>query len=233
MMPQSFLLQADAMPKVMRGVSRAFLIAGVLVGLGGGLAAATLVNWVEHPRLRAHVTVQTNGGAQESFLIRLPRDRILDSGTLDGLPARFPLDLQLPEGALVRDHVEQFKLRDREGEVIGVASRHTQALAGTTSAAWVLYLPGRGSLLLQHGESRGLTEQLRARGLRPGAPWNGEITLRRTGAGAGATGTVRGGSGAFSRHVGTYTETWLVTGVDGEGHLRGTLQLDTLTVRDE
>ncbi|MCC5868898.1 MAG: hypothetical protein JJU27_10320 [Gammaproteobacteria bacterium] len=208
------------------------LLSGLLVGLLGGLAAATLVEWVDHPRMRAHVSVQPNGGALEQFVIRLPRDRIFDSGAADGLPARFPADVELSAGLTGGAHIEQFKLRDREGEVIGVAARHSQTLGATTSAAWILYLPGRGSLLLHHVEPPGgLADELSRRGLRAGTAWNGEVTLRRTVGPAGqGRGQVAGGSFEFARHTGSYGETWRLTGVDVEGRLRGTIELDTLTV---
>lgn len=216
-------------------MSRFVLILGLLVGLLGGLAAATLVEWVDHPRLRAHVSVQPNGGALEQFVIRLPRDRIFDSGDLDGLPARFPADVELPTNLPAGVHIEQFKLRDREGEVVGVAARHSQTLEATTTAAWVLYLPGRGSLMLHHVESSsGLVDELTRRGLRAGTAWNGELTLRRTSGPAGdGRGQVSGGSFEFARHTGSYGETWRLTGVDVEGQLRGTIELDTVTVLAE
>ncbi len=219
----------------MSKTSRFVLILGLLIGLFGGLAAAALVDWVDHPRLRAHVAVQPNGGALEQFVIRLPSDRVFDSGAPDGLPGRFPADVEMPVEALANGQVEQFKLRDREGEVVGVAARHSQTLEGETSAAWVLYLPGRGSLLLHHVEpSGGLTAELGRRGLVAGAPWTGEVTLRRTDTSAGeGRGEVSGGSFEFARHAGTYTETWRLNGLDEEGRLRGTIELDTLTVLAE
>lgn len=220
------------MPADMRGFTRLLFILGLLCGCLGLLALVTLVDWVDHPRPRAHVSVLPNEGALEQFVIRLPRDRILDSGHASGLPSRYPADLVLPAGALPDLHVEHFKFRDREGEVIGVAARHSQRLDASTHAAWVLYLPGRGSLLLQHSEAGGgLNAELVRRNLRAGTPWDGEFTLQRT---AGATpagrGQVRGGSQEFARHGGSYTETWRLTGVDAEGRPRGTIEIDTLTV---
>ncbi len=216
-------------------MSRFVLILGLLFGLLGGLAAATMVEWVDHPRLRAHVSVQPNGGALEQFVIRLPRDRIFDSGAPGGLPARFPADVELPSNLPAGVHIEQFKLRDREGEVIGVAARHTQTLAATTTAAWVLYLPGRGSLMLHHVEpSSGIADELNRRGLSAGTAWNGEVRLQRTaGPAVEGRGQVSGGSFEFARHTGSYAETWRLTGIDTEGQLRGTIELDTLTVLDE
>jgi hypothetical protein len=223
---------ANERASVLRGFGRFLLITGLLTGFFGGLALATLVDWVDHPRLRAHVTVQPNGGAQERFVIRLPRDRILDSGSPGGLPAVFPETLKLPDGLLPGGHAEQFKLRDREGEVIGVAARHTELLGGRATAAWVLYLPGRGSVLLEHQESaEGLTGELARRNLVAGRAWEGELTVRRTaGPLADGLGRVVGGSREFSRLGGSYTETWRLTGVDADGGLRGTIEIDTVTV---
>ena len=222
-------------PEAMSGISRFVFVVGVLLGLFGGLAAASMVGWVDHPRLRAHVSVQPNGGAMEQFVIWLPRDRIFDSGALDGLPSRFPADVELPVDTLADGQIEQFKLRDREGEVIGVAARHSQTLGNTTTAAWMLYLPGRGSLLMHHVEdSGGLAQQLSRRGLQAGTSWDGELTLQRTaGASGDERGQVSGGSFEFARHAGSYAETWRLTGVDSQGQLRGTIELETLTVLAE
>lgn len=223
------------MASVLRGFARFLLITGLLAGFFGGLALATLVDWVDHPRLRAHVSVQPNGGAQERFIVRLPRDRILDTGAEGGLPGRYPEALDLPEGFPRGVHIEQFKLRDREGEVIGVAARHTQVNGTRADAAWVLYLPGRGSLLLEHREAAdGLSRELARRNLRAGTAWEGELTLRRTaGPLAEGLGRVIGGSREFARLTGSYSETWRLTGVDAEGRPRGTIEIDTLTVLAE
>lgn len=221
-----------SMPAVARGFTRLLFVLGLLCGGIGVLAVAALVNWGDHERPRAHISVQPNGGAVERFVIRLPRDRILDSGHVSGLPSRYPADLVLSGQGLPGLHVEHFKLRDREGEVIGVAARHSQRVDEGTYGAWLLYLPGRGSLLLDHVESAGgLNAELIRRNLRPGAAWEGELALQRTaGPASDGRGVVRGGSREFTRHAGSYTETWRLTGVDTEGRPRGTIEIDTLTM---
>ena len=46
-------------------------------------------------------------------------------------------------------------------------------------------------------------------------------------------GRVVGGGGEFQGLAGTYTETWLITGLGEDGELRGTIELATVTHRDQ
>lgn len=206
------------------------------VGLLGGAAAAlwlaTNWSWVEHPRVRAHIDVRQNGGAEEHFVIRLPRDRIVDGGREGGLPAAYPAGVSLPAAVQDAGHVEQFKLRDREGEVVGVAVRHALRDGDAEDAGWILFLPARGALLLQHAEGGGgLAGALSRAGLRPGNAWTGNLDIQRTaGPVDGGRGRVVGGTREFSRHGGSYAERWRLTGMDEQGVLRGTIELETLTV---
>lgn len=218
------------MAKRKRSWYRFLFVSGVCAGLAGTLYVATAWSWVDQPRVRAHITVLPNGGAQETFIVRLPRDRIVDSGAPTGLPAPWPASAEALSALPAGGQVEQFKLRDVEGEVIGIAARHVYRLDGQAESAWVLHIPARGALFLRHDERTGaLDATLQQAGLAAGRAWNGTMTLPRT-AGEDA-GEVLGGTGEFARQQGSYTETWQLNGADAEGVLRGTVELTTRTVR--
>lgn len=213
-------------------VYRWLFTVGVLGGLALTLWLAASWSWVEHPRVRAHIDVRQNGGAEEHFVIRLPRDRIVDGGREGGLPGSHPQEVSWPDALREGGHVEQYKLRDREGEVIGVAARHTVRDGDTEDAGWVLFIPARGTLMLHHVEAGGgLAGALSRAGLRAGNAWTGSLDLERTaGPVDGGRGRVVGGTREFARHTGSYAERWRLTGLDEQGVLRGTIELETLTV---
>ena len=122
------------------------LILGVILGILGAGALAWYVPAVDLHRERSHISVLPNGGNEEIFHIKLPRDRILV-----GLPddaATLPADLDWPgEKYFPGLQAEVFKVRDRNNTVIGVASRLASATEPTGQfIEWVLHLPARGSL---------------------------------------------------------------------------------------
>lgn len=208
---------------------RTAFIVGLLLGLAGTLAAARYVPWVDPPRVPSQTSVVANGGRAEAFVIRLPADRIsAHGGDAAGLRGgAFPDEAVLPE-ALTRAPllVEQFKVRDRDGNVIGVAARHWSVQDGEASAAWLIVVPSRGALLLQAGgePSRALDSALAAAGHQAGRTWSGETSFEPAG-----EGRIVGGSGEFEALEGRYTETWTVTGVGESGELKGTVELSTVT----
>ncbi|HEX6994818.1 MAG TPA: hypothetical protein VF339_11805 [Gammaproteobacteria bacterium] len=210
---------------------RTAFIVGVLLGLAGVLAAAKYVPWVNPPRLPSHTSVVANGGRAEAFVIRLPADRISAHGgeAVGVRGGAFPAGATLPDA--LGDApllVEQFKVRDRDGNVIGVAARHWSQPGGQSSSAWLLVIPSRGALLLEaDGEPAGAIDAaLAAAGRRPGGTWSGSATVDVVEDGGGR---VVGGSGEFDGLEGRYGETWTVTGVGDSGELKGTIELNTVT----
>ena len=204
----------------------------VLLGFAATAAGARYYPWVKLERLPSHTAVVANGGRSERFLVRLPADRISGHGTGDSglrgavFPDASPLPEALSEAPLL---VEQFKLRDDSGNVVGVAARHWTEVDGAASTAWLLVLPGRGALLLTAaGEApRALDSALTSAGWRRGEAWSGQLDVVATG--GGDAGRIVGGRDEFEGLDGRYTETWRLAGIDASGEVRGTLQLDTIT----
>jgi hypothetical protein len=207
----------------------------VLVGFGGTLAAAQFVPWLAHTRLPSQTTVVANGGRAEQFVIRLPADRIAATDAAAGglramsgsgamvLPAKFVAEQLL---------VEHFKVRDAEGNVVGVAARHWSASAAGATTTWSLLIPSRGAMILSApGEQRGALESaLQSAARTPNRVSSGGATVAMAPADAG---TVTAGTGEFAGLSGTYVENWTVAGVDDEGQLNATVELSTITRRPE
>lgn len=210
---------------------RTAFFAGVLLGFAALLAAAGYLPWLHPERLPSHTTIVANGGRAETFVIRLPADRIVSAGGVDtGLRgAPFPSAAALPEALRsVPLLVEHFKVRDRDDQVIGVAARHSTSTDDTTSTAWLVVIPGRGTMLLTgEGEAlRGIDNALAAAGRRPGETWSGEVTVGFPR--PSAPGRLVSGTREFDRFEGTYSETWTITGVGEAGELKGTVELETV-----
>lgn len=203
---------------------------GLIVGLGGVLAASHFYPWVAHARLPSQTTVVANGGRAERFLIRLPVDRIGAAGGADpgirGAPelASMRLPEPLAAAALL---IEHFKLRDSAGNVIGLAARHWSAVPGGHAAAWSLLIPSRGALLLTAAGEPGsaIDAALQRSGWRAGTAWEGDIRVALADDGA----RIAAASQEFEGLQGRYSETWNVTGVGIDGELRGTVELETVT----
>jgi hypothetical protein len=213
---------------------KVLFILGILAGFAGVLAGAHAVPWVRAPRVPAATSVVANGGRAERFVIRLPADRLVADGSEDlGLrAAAFPSGVELPAPADPAEPVllEQFKVRDSSGAVIGIAARHWTQTPSGPAAAWLLLLPGRGALMLTApGEAAGAVDSaLAAAGRRQGRPWTGGIEVV---AARGEAARVLAGSEEFEGLTGQYTETWAITGVGPDDELQGTVTLDTVTYR--
>jgi hypothetical protein len=210
---------------------KTLLLLTVLLGFGATLAGAHFAPGLEHARLPSHTTVVANGGRSESFLIRLPADRIAATdGAAGGMRALHAAGaMQLP--AQLMDQpvlIEHFKVRDAEGSVVGVAARHWSTDVGGPTTVWSVLIPSRGAVVLRaRGEQRGAVDAaLRAKGYAAGKAWDGEIRVAMTGDEPGA---VAVGSGEFANLSGSYTESWTLAGVDEAGELRGTIELATIT----
>lgn len=193
---------------------------GLVLGLAGGIGAGGWYPWVHHDRPPSRTEVVPNGGRAERFLIHLPADRIAPARELGAEPE--------PGTALVL--VEQFKLRDAEGEIVGLAARHLSPLdAGGAGVAWLVTIPGRGTLMLADsaGSPARVDAALAAQGHTRGAAWEGNATVEVLGRGAG-NGQFSAGTDEFAGLGVSFTEIWSLTGADADGRLRGTIELATV-----
>jgi hypothetical protein len=207
---------------------RRLFIFGLLVGFAGVLAGAHFFPWVSHTRLSSQTSVVANGGRSEQFVIRLPADRI-ETVALDGpsSPAAAfagALDSQAPA-------LEHFKIRDRTGNVVGIAARHWALTEDGSTTMWALVFPARGAVVLAHaGEARdAIDAALRDRGYIAGSNWDGELNVALVDDSATTRSVV--GLDEFEGLDVRYTEAWNLTGVDEHGAVRGTIELDTVSRR--
>ncbi len=215
---------------------KSLFLAGILLGLTAALGAARFYPWVDHPRAVSRTVVLHNGGRGEDFLIRYPADRIASTGTVEmGLRAKsYPAGVTLPvEMANERVLVEHFKLRDDQGDVIGVVARHTSVTEDEATTVWALTIPSRGTMhLLGVAEAGEMERELAAAGWIDGRAWSGGLELT-IGSGEAVSGRVIGGSHEFADLIGTYAENWSISGVSQAGDLRGTIQLHTIAQNGE
>jgi hypothetical protein len=120
-------------------------IFGLVLGLAGMGAYLHFVPIVDQYRVPSHVTVQTNGGNQETFSIRLPGDRIMAG--LPGAASPVPAGLAWPDAvAFAGFEAELFKIRDQDDTVIGVASRMKRTAGSDNFVQWTVHLPARGTM---------------------------------------------------------------------------------------
>jgi hypothetical protein len=212
-------------------VIRVFFL-GLLLGFGGVLAGAYLYPWVEHERVPSQTSVVANGGRLERFVIRLPADRISSTGASQmGLRAvAYPKDAVLPAEFVGRDIlIEQYKLRDADGTVIGIASRHATSTEAGPQVAWALVIPARGALVVAaNGRDAGSVDAaLESSGFELGSAWTGEVSVPMIGAGDASRAVF--GSSEFAGLDVQLAETWTITAVDDAGALQGTIELSTVS----
>ena len=185
------------------------LLLGFVLGLAGTLATAYFAPWVEYQRYRSAAEVVPNVGRVEQFLVHLPADRI--GGSIEELA-----DTRL-------DH---YKLRDADGNVVGVAARHQTRLASGDETAWLLAIPSRGTVTLAAsspaGSGESIESRVSARGLTAGEAAEPALSIDLGTAGRSVSAT-----GEFAGIELEVVETWVVTGVEDDGQIRGTLHLNT------
>lgn len=209
-------------------MGRLFVV-GLVMGLAAVLGAAHLYPWVQYQRVPSEASVVANGGRAETFVVRLPIDRIATvaggGAAAKSYPALAELPPELARAAVVLEH---FKLRNTQGDVIGIASRHQTETQDGPALAWTLAIPGRGAVMLVAPSSEGdvMSAALAQTGTEPGASWSGNLDIAAVGDRA-LTRTVAS-SQEFRDLDMRFTETWSVTGISEEGQLRGTIQLDTV-----
>lgn len=184
---------------------------GLLLGFGGVLAAAWFAPWFEYPRYRSTATVVPNGGRLEQFVVRLPADRI--GGSLQGAA-------EPGSGRL-----EHFKLRDADGNVIGIAARHSIPIADGIATSWLLTIPSRGSIALASAvpAAESVEARLAASGLVAGRSSEPELSID-----LGVAAKSVAATGEFFGIAFELVETWLVAGLETDGGIRGTLRLSTI-----
>jgi len=184
---------------------------GFVLGLAGTLAAAYFTPWFEYERYRSAASVVANGGRVEQFMVRLPADRIGAPLTVATESAAGPIRL------------EHYKLRDAEGNIIGLVARHEVERANGIETSWLLTIPSRGSIALAaRSQSGSIASLLAARGLTAGRTLQTELSIDNS-ASASSVAT----TGEFTGIDFELIETWVVTGIDEDGQLRGTLHLNT------
>jgi hypothetical protein len=188
---------------------------GFVLGLFGTLAAAYFAPWFEFPRFRSAATVVPNGGRLEQFEVRLPADRV-------GAGLSVPY---APEAGTF----EHFKLRDTEGNVIGLAARHSLPLADGVSTSWLLTIPSRGTIAFAASSPAGesLEARVAARGLVAGASSEPELSIDLAMPARSVATT-----GEFAKIDFDLVETWIVSGLETDGAIRGTLRLSTVGKSD-
>jgi hypothetical protein len=210
------------------------VILGFLIGFGGVLTAAGFVPLASQERVVSQTSVANNGGRLENFIIRLPADRITTTGdqarprlVLDPVTAvAAPADL-----ATAGFMLEQFKLRNVDGDVIGTAMRHWTEADDASASTWSVSLPSRGTLVwVSEGNAPGrLSAALAAAGAVPGVAWEGELRVPL--ADDDNIGRVVTGTEEFAGSAGVVAEVWDVSGVGSNGELRGTISIETRVSR--
>ncbi len=179
-------------------------IFGLLLGLFGAGAYLHFVPVVDQHRVPSHVTVQTNGGIQEIFSIRLPGDRIMAGPP--GAVTPIPAGLTWPDAPTIAGlEAELFKIRDRDDTVIGVASRMKQATgSGDGFVHWVIHLPARGTMFAA---------------LEP-----------NPGAGQARSGTLSVGTGDFEFRRGSVREVFVRDAADNDPDSEGRIDLQVALI---
>lgn len=209
---------------------------GFLLGFAGLLVGAYFYPLVNHARIDSLTAVALNGGRTETLLIRLPVDRISSMGDQSAgmRAASHPAGIELPPA--LAGHgllVEHFKLRDADGNVIGLAAHHSTDGDARTLSVWAFQIPGRGTIVFS-GPARppsAVDDALRAAGRVPGQRWNGEASIDSLMA-RDQTRVVEG-TEEFRNVVGRLEQVWEITGVSATGELRGTIEFRTIVNRKQ
>jgi hypothetical protein len=197
------------------------LLATFAAGFVLALLAAYFYPFSGEPRLRSLSVTLPNGGREEVFLMHLPEDRL-------GIPRAAPV-ASFPRESFDNDGkqslvAELFRLRNVDGDVVGVASRVSGAVPDlrnrrSQTVDWVLVLPGRGSLSMSWGgqpAGNPRSQQREQMGLNP----------RRAG-------IVYSGTQDFSGLEGAFIEETRAADLSDPGQRDGVLSLTTRLRRDD
>lgn len=207
---------------------RSTFVMSFVIGFALVLAGGYLLPWGEHQRVASKTSVAMNGGRQETFLIYLPADRIVEVAETVSLPLVSQTAVRAPAELAVQPLLaEHFKLRDADGTVVGVGTRHWSVTPAGAASVWALSIPSRGTLVLAADGDvpERLRQALAGVALEPGSIWASEIEIGVATERLGAH--VVTGTEEFGNVAGRYTETWRLTGVNERGELQGTVVLDT------
>jgi hypothetical protein len=179
------------------------------------LIAANFYPFKGAPRLPSGATVVANGGRAEVFFVRLPEDRL--GSPRSAATAEFPRAAFAAVGER-KIVAELFRLRDVDGQVIGLATRLDGTVAGSEGAAsrtvdWMLVIRSRGALLMSRGS----------------IPADNSLAISSDWMGLDAEtgGIVVKGTDEFTGLVGVYVEHTEVEEIDDAGVIHGVLTLDT------
>lgn len=188
---------------------------GFILGLGGTIALAYFAPFFEFTRYRSLTSVVNNGGRVEQFVVRLPADRIDSTRGTD--PAESSTGSETA--------IEHFKLRDSEGNVIGLAAKHELTVGGARETAWLLTIPSRGTIALASTSpvAGSVDSSVAALGIAKG---QNIATAHSIDIGVPAKSIAA--TGEFDGISFELLETWVVTGIDADGAIRGTLHLNTV-----
>jgi hypothetical protein len=193
-------------------LTRLFL-ASLAFGLLLTFLAATFFPLPEPAKIYSQATVLANGGREEVYFIRLPDDRL--GSPRAAATASFPQQAFSTTGQ-ERVLAELFRVRNAEGEIVGLATRmngNVASLANTPEAItdWMLLLPGRGALLMTQGKATVRSET--------------DFPVDRMGFSPANSGVVVSGTGDFADLVGFYQEKTAIERVDADGQAYGLVTL--------
>ncbi len=222
-------------------MARLFL-ASFLAGAAVVLVAVGLYPLPDPVRYASIISVVPNGGRQEDFVIHWPRDRIELPAQLHSAAGSMTSGAAiLADPGAAPASGELFKLRDVEGNVIGVAGKTTTLVSDNDGAAesvsnWMLMIPSRGTLSLSQINRADLSPRLvpesGGRYIIPaefGRFWAGSTRYRATaGPAADERGRVMQGTREFAPLSGSYAETWELDGVRPDGTTEGKIVLSTV-----
>ncbi len=210
---------------------------GFLLGFGLTAAAAWLLPGLGYDRQPSLTTMVANGGRTEEFLIHLPHDRLQPPNVAAGGNAAGAVsfteagnDAGDDETTDAATSIEHFKLRDGNGNVIGVAARHATSVTGREAVAWLLSVPSRGSIAFGGYAAPGPGPEAIAAGAGGAslpAPGNEAVSRRAEGLASVHS------TGEFERVDINLDETWVLAGLDEDGAVQGTIMLDTVSRRSQ
>lgn len=214
-----------------------------LTGLILTLIGAALYPLPEHVRFRSITSVDQDRGRQEDFLIRWPDDRIeLPRDRTTAVPAIAAVGAAVLEPSPgVRASAELFRVRDADGNVIGLAARvagvgGSVSDPGNSTSNWTLVIPSRGAMLLAAGDGFDATARVQdpwiVSATQSADAWRDRDKLLVTAGSSGGRGTLVRGTGEFVDLRGSYSETWEPADAASADRSRGQIVLSTLVKRD-
>jgi len=188
-------------------------LASLAFGLLLTLLAAAFFPLPEPAKIYSQATVLANGGREEVYFIRLPDDRL--GSPRAAATASFPQQAFSAAGQ-ERVLAELFRVRNAEGEIVGLATRMKGSVASAANTPevvvnWMLLLPGRGALLMSDGNVAVRSESA--------------FPADRMGFSPANSGVVVSGTGDFEGLAGFYQEKTAIERVDTDGQAYGLITL--------